>query len=224
MPKSWFFDIHEDSPEQEAANLMEHSASVLDISSDDDGETKRRNEEKEKGKENIPPSALSFVSRSAATSIVTEGENQATTIEVIKESKLRRKLAEDAMIEDRCPLSDLPAEDYYGSGLDASSCVTVDSTVPENPSGLSKELKDFDFTVSTPTAENAVSPASEEQTGEETKYEVAVWEESAVAQNIEDVPCVENPLLAEATANDVEAIALTSADVAELAAVVEVVA
>jgi hypothetical protein len=49
----WFFDIHEDTPEQEAANLMEHSASVLDISSDDDLSTKNRNEDR--GKENVPP-------------------------------------------------------------------------------------------------------------------------------------------------------------------------
>ena len=55
MPKGWFFAIHEDSPEEEAANIMAHNTGVLDISSDDDCMTKKRNEERERGKENIPP-------------------------------------------------------------------------------------------------------------------------------------------------------------------------
>ena len=40
MPNSWFFEIYEDTPEQEASNMMQHSASVLDISSEDDAATK----------------------------------------------------------------------------------------------------------------------------------------------------------------------------------------
>jgi hypothetical protein len=55
MPSNWFFAIHCDTPDQEATNLMEHSASVLDISSDDDCITSRANDALERGKENIPP-------------------------------------------------------------------------------------------------------------------------------------------------------------------------
>jgi hypothetical protein len=55
IPNNWFFEIHEDTPDQEAANLMEHSASVLDISSDDDSITARAKDALERGKENIPP-------------------------------------------------------------------------------------------------------------------------------------------------------------------------
>jgi hypothetical protein len=64
MPNSWFFEIHEDTPEEEAANLMEHSASVLDISSEDDAETKQRNEELQRGKENVPPSDFALTQSS----------------------------------------------------------------------------------------------------------------------------------------------------------------
>ena len=51
--KGWFFDIHEDTLEDTLTNLMEHSASTLDIS-DDEG---RRRESSDRGKENVPPGA-----------------------------------------------------------------------------------------------------------------------------------------------------------------------
>lgn len=138
MPKGWFFEIHEDTPEQEATNLMEHSATVLDISSDDDVETKRRNEDR--GKENVPPPdfcPLQTRPQLTADSMDTAEEAQ---VEHVKLPRLR-KIAQDAMEEDRSPLGDLPAADFYGEGLDATSYVTVD-VVLEKPSHLSKE---FDF-------------------------------------------------------------------------------
>jgi hypothetical protein len=138
MPKSWFFDIHEDTPEQEAANLMEHSASVLDISSDDDCETKRMNEDR--GKENIPPP--DFISsqssaRANANSDIME-TNAAASVEHVKLPRLKN-FSQDAMDEDREPLKDLPASDFYGEGCDATSYVTVDAFM-ERPSALSKEF------------------------------------------------------------------------------------
>lgn len=144
MPKSWFFEIHEDTPEQEATNLMEHSACVLDISSDDDNETRRKNEELERGKENIPPPdhatfrihSNDFASRDGRLG----DEAQREPSEPTKHPRLRN-IAQDAMDEDRSPLSDLPAAEFYGPGLDASSYATVDVAI-ENPSSLSKE---FDF-------------------------------------------------------------------------------
>lgn len=172
MPNSWFFEIHEDTPEEEAANLMEHSASVLDISSDDDFETKRRNEELERGKENIPPPDFCpSQPRAQASASAMEGTEPASDVvtEHVKLPRLR-KIAQDAMDEDRSPLSDLPAAEFYGEGLDASSYVTVDTGI-EKPSSLSKE---FDFSVPTPKKETPKEemiesatkeqPAAEEQT------------------------------------------------------------
>ncbi|OCK86719.1 uncharacterized protein K441DRAFT_683126 [Cenococcum geophilum 1.58] len=166
MPKSWFFDIHEDTPEQEATNLMEHSACTLDISSDDDCEKKRRNEEMERGKENIPPPDFFIAPATASANVdAPEADSSApmpeATPQSVKLPKLRRLLAQDAMDQDRSPLSDLPAADYYGPGLDASSYVTVDAA-PEKPSSLSKE---FDFTV-------LDEPESESAAGEKTVEEV----------------------------------------------------
>jgi hypothetical protein len=137
MPKGWFFEIHEDTPEQEAANLMEHSASVLDISSDDDVATKQRNESEERGKENIPP--LDFLLSQPRVRSMSE-ETEIEVIEPVKRPRLR-KIVQDAMDEDRRPLGDLVTSDFYGEGCDASSYVTVDAGI-EKPSSLSKE---FDF-------------------------------------------------------------------------------
>ncbi|KAF2685287.1 hypothetical protein K458DRAFT_417345 [Lentithecium fluviatile CBS 122367] len=146
MPKGWFFEIHEDTPEQEAANLMEHSASVLDISSDDDFETKQLNEER--GKENIPPPdflAAQQGARQAAADAMLDGEEVAPVETHVKLPRLR-KITQDAMDEDRKPLGNLPTAEFYGEGCDAGSYVTVDPGL-ERPSGLSKE---FEFDCPTP--------------------------------------------------------------------------
>ena len=137
MPKGWFFEIHEDTPEQEAANLMEHSTLVLDISSDDDAETKTRNEDR--GKENIPPPDFrASQPRQTAISVDDDGyETEILADEPIKRRAVR-KFVQDAMDEDRKPLGDLAPCDFYAEGCDATSYVTVDAGI-EKPSRLSKE-------------------------------------------------------------------------------------
>lgn len=138
MPKGWFFEIHEDTPEQEAANLMEHSASVLDISSDDDAETKARNDELAKGKENIPPPDFALAQpQTASANAVDDGEET----EIEEPVKLRLcKASKHAMDEDRRPLGDLRPSDFYAAGCDATSYITVDAGI-ERPSRLSKEVE-----------------------------------------------------------------------------------
>ncbi|KAF1941035.1 hypothetical protein EJ02DRAFT_455474 [Clathrospora elynae] len=146
MPTAWFFEIHEDTPEQEAANLMEHSASVLDISTDDDADTKNRNGELERGKENIPPpSFLLSQSRNQAYVDAMDDGLETDIEEPVKRPRLR-KFVQDAMDEDRKPLGDLAPSEFYGEGCDSSSYVTVDAGI-EKPSSLSKE---FDFSCPTP--------------------------------------------------------------------------
>lgn len=139
MPKGWFFEIHEDTPEQEAANLMTHSATVLDISSDDDAETKARNEELSKGKENIPPPDFALVQpRTASANTLDDGE-ETEIEEPVKRSHIRKSVSQDAMDEDRKPLGDLKPSEFYADGCDASSYVTVDAGI-ERPSRLSREV------------------------------------------------------------------------------------
>lgn len=161
MPKAWFFEIHEDTPEQEAANLMEHSASVLDISSDDDAEAKTRNEER--GKENIPPPDFrASQPRSHAAALV---EDDGYETEILCDEPVKRrnmgKVVQDAMDEDRKPLGDLAPCDFYGEGCDATSYVTVDAGI-EKPSRLSRECH-----LRSETPEVEVPPTVEEKEEEQ---------------------------------------------------------
>ncbi|USP72930.1 hypothetical protein yc1106_00204 [Curvularia clavata] len=170
MPKAWFFEIHEDTPEQEAANLMEHSASVLDISSDDDVEAKTRNEDR--GKENIPPPDFrASQPRSQAASLI---EDDGYETEILNDSPVKRrnsrKLAQDAMDEDRRPLGDLAPCDFYGEGCDATSYVTVDAGI-EKPSRLSKEC---DLRSETPEVEVPATIEEKEEPEQEALEQLPV--------------------------------------------------
>ncbi|KAL9084532.1 MAG: hypothetical protein Q9165_008035 [Trypethelium subeluteriae] len=137
MPRSWFFAIHEDSPEQEATNLMEHSACVLDISSDEeDDAVSAKSEVDVKGKENVPPPdwvaaqpRVGSVAAVAAAVLVeaeegpVKGGRSATQLALA--AALKGKVeGEDAMAVDappRSPLSDLAPEEFYAEGLDRDS-------------------------------------------------------------------------------------------------------
>ena len=115
MPSGWFFDIHEDTPEEEAANLMEHSTGILDISSDDEATPLKKDD---RGKENIPP--LNHVTANGQLGNNAEGST----------SKKHRRQDPDAMRdvgEERNPLESLNAEEYYGHGLDKTSVEIVKS-------------------------------------------------------------------------------------------------
>lgn len=97
-PKSWMFDIHEDTPEEEMVNLMGHSTCTLDLS-DDESKSRIVND---RGKENVPPLDMAAVITAPPAS--------------------RR----DAMTDEpRTPLGDLAAEDFYAEGCDANSHVTI---------------------------------------------------------------------------------------------------
>jgi hypothetical protein len=186
MPKSWFFEIHEDTPEQEAANLMEHSASVLDISSDDDAATKFRNEDR--GKENVPPpdflAAAHSRKRNHASSF-DDGYETDILADLPAKQPRRRKFVQDAMDEDRKPLGDLAPSEFYAKGCDATSYVTVDAGI-EKPSGLSKV---FDASCVTPEKKKTVVVETVPTVVEEETEAAAVSE--VVAAPAADVPAVE---------------------------------
>ncbi len=216
MPKGWFFEIHEDTPEQEAANLMEHSAAILDISSDDDLETKKRNEDLERGKENIPPPDFLMSQARAQASNVdameTGLESETLVQEPIKRPRLR-DLVQDAMDEDRRPLGDLQPSEFYGEGCTASSYVTVDAGI-EKPSSLANEI---DFSCPSPEKKKAVEEVVEPAA-------VAAQEEAPVAteQVIEPVVVVDEALLTPLPAEeDVTVSAVEAAPVVEAPVVQE---
>jgi hypothetical protein len=243
MPKGWFFDIYEDSPDEEAANLMEHSTNILDISSDDDSDCKRRAEREERGKENIPPPdwVVPNGQRSAAATLAVamEAAVEATVAESTlpkgkpTSSKLRQqKLATgpDAMVEDmaRSPLGDLEAKDFYPTGLDETSIVTYEGEAQASEHGDGPAAKvTFDFTAHTTTTEAKVSTEAEthvetaaSEPVEETKAAFAIWDaEKTAVENVVAVLTAEETTMKAEQAVD-EAVVAPAEDVTGDAAAV----
>jgi len=106
MKSSWFFDIHEDTPEQEMTNLLQHSTCVLDISSDEESETRRQRERAE-GKENVPP--VDDISQTSRPRAARHAAN-----------------ADEMVIEkERSPLGEMDPAAYYSEGCDENSVIIV---------------------------------------------------------------------------------------------------
>lgn len=103
MKASWFFDIHEDTAEQEMTNLLQHSTCVLDISSDEESAQRARRENKE-DKENVPP-----------------------VDDVSQTSRRVRARREDEMVveKERVALGEMKAADFYAEGCDETSVTIV---------------------------------------------------------------------------------------------------
>lgn len=107
LNSSWFFDIHEDTSEQEMTNLLQHNTCTLDISSDEETELKaRRARDEGLNKENIAP--LDDVSQTQARRLVAPASPDEMVFE-----KTRGALVE------------MNAADYYAEGCDATSVVIV---------------------------------------------------------------------------------------------------
>jgi hypothetical protein len=142
-PKSWFFDIYEETEAQQDYTVnewtMTQSATILDISDD---ESKAR-DRADRGKENIPPNDVA---------VVPSGTNTLSSTS-LKVPSSRKDMMTD---EPRTPLGDLNAADYYPEGLDASSVVLVhdDVTEPEKVSAIHEVVdpetpSDFTFEAET---------------------------------------------------------------------------
>ncbi|RBQ82487.1 hypothetical protein VDGD_04978 [Verticillium dahliae] len=105
MKASWFFDIHEDTPEQEMTNMLQHGTCVLDISSDEESEVKATRERAEgRDKENVPPA---------------DDVSQTT-------ARQSRSQEDDMVIEkQRTALGEMDAAAFYALGCDESSVIFV---------------------------------------------------------------------------------------------------
>ncbi|WYZ38124.1 hypothetical protein EsH8_III_000038 [Colletotrichum jinshuiense] len=107
LKASWFFDIHEDTPEQEMTNMLQHGTCVLDISSDEESERKASRDRAEgRDKENVPP--IDDVSQTSA-----------------RRSAVRA--SEDDMIfeKERIALGEMDASEFYPFGCDESSVIII---------------------------------------------------------------------------------------------------
>lgn len=124
QPKGWFFDIHEDTPEEEAAIVMEHSCGILDLSSDDESGPVLK--KAKIGKENIAPA--DYVAAHVNADVAPRAR--------------ARKADADVMADegDRSPLSDLEPEEYFANGLDKDSVAVL----PADEEGEETEREDED--------------------------------------------------------------------------------
>ncbi|KHN98395.1 uncharacterized protein MAM_03519 [Metarhizium album ARSEF 1941] len=104
----WFFDIHEDTPEQEMTNLLQHSTCVLDISSDEESKKRASRENAEgRDKENIPP--VDDVSQTS-----------------VRRARARTLAADDMAVDkERVALGEMKTADFYADGCDESSVIFV---------------------------------------------------------------------------------------------------
>lgn len=136
-PASWFFDIHVDSEQEEMTNLMQHSTGVLDIS-DDEG---KASVTEGRGKENVPPAELG---------IDLPPSRQVTALAAATAARKASK-----MDEDRAPLGELNAADYYPEDCNAFSYAVVYDDDSENGSENKKTH------VSAPPSQAAFTPAIE---------------------------------------------------------------
>ena len=148
-PASWCFDIHVDTEHEEMTNLMQHSTTVLDISDDEGKGTDSR------GKENIPPHELG---------IEIPPSRQSTTISAATATV---PIARESSMEDRAPLGELNAADYYAEGCNAFSHTviyddeeTVEFKKPSSPLAQSQQAL---ITTSIASVLEAVSPKTETQ-------------------------------------------------------------
>jgi hypothetical protein len=189
MPSSWEFEIYEDTPEEESANLMEHSTQNLDLSFDDETTKAQRDC---RGKENEAPEGYDAPTASRPAS--TTGEPSPPSPARTKKNEfIRRKIAEMDDGE-RSPLSDLETDEFIPQGLEKDSHVIID-TSPEKPNKLDvnnlfatapPEFALNATKIESKTTHQPIIPsitASDVDAGED----VVIWEDSVDAKDDEGV-------------------------------------
>ncbi|KAJ2896066.1 thymidylate kinase [Zalerion maritima] len=198
MKDSWFFDIHEDTHEQEMTNLLQHSTCVLDISSDEETETKRRREKDEgRDKENVPP---------------TDDVSQTSTrlrrgVEVGVGSENENAMMVEEKIEARQALREMDVKAFFAEGCDERSVFVVPGDEDEDAETVvdegemmerrleveggegaeMKQTSDFVFSAPPPPPGVGAEAVPLPEAGlDELDFEIAVDEEV-----LKDVPSVE---------------------------------
>lgn len=185
MPASWDFEIYEDSAEEEASNLMEHSTQSLDLSSDDELTKAQRDD---RGKENEAPEGYDAPTASRQATTTSEPALPAPT-RVKKTEFIRRKITEMDDGE-RSPLSDLETDEFIPEGLTKDAHVVLDAT----PEKTKLDAKTLFAVPSTPAATTVAKPEHRNpsklaisSTPCDDAETVVVWEDDAVGKVDESV-------------------------------------
>lgn len=170
MPQSWFFEIYEDTPEEEASNLIEHSTLTLDLSSDEECS---RAEKDDRGKENVAPEGYDAPSASrpvAETAVAPSSDVEKTEIVRIK------KASEEMDDGERTPLSDLETAPFLPEGVSEDAVVIVDAALS------AKEEKEDPASV--PSGKEAKKGLEERGKMGGVKDEILIWEDSPSSEHI----------------------------------------
>ncbi|KAK5166519.1 uncharacterized protein LTR77_008062 [Saxophila tyrrhenica] len=200
MPKTWFFDIYEDTPEEAAATLMEHSTLTLDLSSDEESQKKEKDG---RGKENMPPEGYDAPTASRAVSEpVVAAPKRVRKGEIVR----RKVVGVDEMDDgERGVLSVLETEDFIPEGLSKDSHVivnaAVETTVVEEKKSSASSLfaAPVDFTSGAEKKSAASTPAKGMRNmpvvnaDGDLKGDIIIWEDSASSESPSS-PSVQQPV------------------------------
>jgi hypothetical protein len=182
MPASWGFEIYEDTPEEEASNLMEHSTQSLDLSFDDETAKAERDD---RGKENEAPEG--YDAPTASRQVVSTNEPALPAPTRVKKTEIVRRKITEMDDGERSPLSDLDTDEFVPEGLTNDAHVIVDAS----PEKVKLDVKSM-FTVPPPASAPAVtrnegsrdSKLSISSTISE-QADVIVWEDKTDAKDDE---------------------------------------
>ena len=182
MPSSWDFEIYEDTPEEEASNLMEHSTQSLNLSFDEEIAKAERDD---RGKENEAPEGYDAPSASRQAVAASEPALSAPT-RVKKTEIIRRKIVEMDDGE-RSPLSDLDTDEFVPEGLTKDAHVVVDAL----PEKVKLDINSL-FAVPPPTCAPTVAHIDEGRASKlavsstvSEQADIVVWEDNADAKTDE---------------------------------------
>ncbi|KAF8446720.1 hypothetical protein BGX38DRAFT_1143115 [Terfezia claveryi] len=165
VPESWVFNIYEDSHAETMQNLMEHSATVLDISDESEDEKWGIDEVFQKGKENISPERMAELMAGAGRDSmqvdtkekISKGNRAALgELEVLKfypkeeEEEVKKEATAAALDFGNIPSLDAPTSGLgYGAGFEvwASEGETDEESDRESgvpltpPKGLEQKVR-----------------------------------------------------------------------------------
>ena len=127
MKDSWFFAIHEDTPDQEMTNLLQHSTCTLDISSDEEVASRYKRERDEgRDKENVPPT-IDVSQTSAGGGVVARrpGVFAAAAVDVGMQRAGDAMLTDTKLGDGRIALREMDAREFFARGCDERSVFVV---------------------------------------------------------------------------------------------------
>ena len=182
MPASWDFEIYEDTPEEEASNLMEHSTQSLNLSFDEEIAKAERDD---RGKENEAPEG--YDAPTASRQAVSANEPALPAPTRVKKTELVRRKIVEMDDGERSPLSDLDTDEFVPEGFTKDAHVVVD----EVPEKVKLDVKSL-FAVPSPTcapnfarSEGSRSSKLAISSSISDEADVVVWEDNTDAKAVE---------------------------------------